>query len=81
MNLLVLFENGIIKKFDVKQIIKDFPEYSQLENQDIFNLVSVEPGGYGVSWNDELDCSEGELWENGVDTHLTINDLISAANL
>ena len=81
MNLLVLFENGIIKKFDVKPIIKDFPEYSQLENQDIFNLVSVEPGGYGVSWNDELDCSEGELWENGVDTHLTINDLISAANL
>ena len=28
MQLLVFFENGVIKKFDVKPIIKDYPELS-----------------------------------------------------
>lgn len=77
MNLLVFFENGVIKKFDVKSIIKDFPEFQALENEDIFNLVQLEPGGYGVSWNSELDCSEGELWENGVEIPLDTDDFTS----
>lgn len=77
MNLLVFFENGVIKKFDVKPIIKDFPEFQTLENEDIFNLVQVEPGGYGISWNSELDCSEGELWENGVEIPLDTDDFTS----
>lgn len=77
MNLLVFFENGVIKKFDVKPIIKDFPEFHSLENEDIFNLVHVEPGGYGISWTPELDCSEGELWENGVEIPLDTDDFTS----
>lgn len=77
MNLLVFFENGVIKKFDVKPIIKDFPEFQALENEDIFNLVQVEPGGYGIIWNSELDCSEGELWENGVEIPLDTDDFTS----
>lgn len=77
LNLLVFFENGVIKKFDVKPIIKDFPEFQTLENEDIFNLVQVEPGGYGISWNSELDCSEGELWENGVEIPLDTDDFTS----
>jgi hypothetical protein len=27
--------------------------------------VKVDPGGYWVSWNDEADLSEYELWVNG----------------
>lgn len=77
LNLLVFFENGVIKKFDVKPIIKDFPEFQALENEDIFNLVQVEPGGYGISWTSELDCSEGELWENGVEIPLDTDDFTS----
>lgn len=77
LNLLVFFENGVIKKFDVKPIIKDFPEFQTLENEDIFNLVQVEPDGYGISWNSELDCSEGELWENGVEIPLDTDDFTS----
>ena len=67
MNLLVRFENGVVKKFDVEPIIKDFPEYEVLRDPAMFQLVRVEPGGYGVSWNAELDCSEGELWKHGVE--------------
>jgi len=67
MQLLVFFENGVIKKFDVKPIIKDYPEFEALKEPALFQMVKVEPGGYGVSWNEDLDCSEGELWENGVE--------------
>lgn len=77
MNLLVFFENGVIKKFDTKPIIKDSPEFQVLENEDIFNLVKVKPGGYGISWNSELDCSEGDLWENGVEIPLDTDDFTS----
>jgi len=27
--------------------------------------VRVDPGGYGISWNDNIDLSEYELWTNG----------------
>lgn len=74
MQLLVFFEDGKIKKFDVKSIIKDYPEYEQLQNQDIFNLVRVEAGGYGISWTPDLDCSEGELYKNGLEIPLSIED-------
>ena len=67
LNLLVRFENGVVKKFDVEPIIKDFPEYEVLRDPAMFQLVRVEPGGYGISWNEDLDCSEGELWKHGVE--------------
>ena len=67
MNLDVLFENGITKRFSVGALIKDYPEFALLRDTALFQQVRVEPGGYGVSWNEELDCSEGELWENGVE--------------
>lgn len=28
-------------------------------------MVQVDPGGYGISWNDNVDLSENELWING----------------
>ena len=70
MQLLVFFENGVIKKFDIKPIIKDYPEFEALKEPALFQMVKVEPGGYGVSWNEDLDCSEEELWENGVEACL-----------
>ena len=27
--------------------------------------MQVDAGGYGISWNDDLDLSCDELWENG----------------
>lgn len=79
MQVLVFFENGEIKKFDVKNLITDYPEFEDLKNQDLFNLLKVEPGGYGISWNKNLDCSEGELYENGIDVPLFSSDFISFA--
>ena len=32
----------------------------------LFHRVKVDIGGYGISWNDEIDLSCDELWDNGV---------------
>ena len=75
MRLLIVFNNQVVKLFDVRQIIPEYPEYADLENEDLFALVQVESGGYGVSWTPDLDASEGELWENGVELPLCTDDL------
>ncbi len=67
MFLLVEFENGIFKLYDMKQLIPQFEIYKELENPDIFNLAYVDCGGCGVAWTDEIDVSEVELWENGTE--------------
>ena len=75
MRLLVVFSNQAVKLFDAKRIVAEFPKYADLENEDLFSLVKVEPGGYGVSWMPVLDVSEGELWENGLELPLRAEDL------
>ena len=67
MQILVFFEDGKIKKFDVKKLMPQYAEFEALKNPELFRLLRVEPGGYGISWNEELDCSEGELYENGTE--------------
>ena len=79
MQVLVFFENGKIKKFDVKPIIEKYPEFEALKNPELFNVLRVEPGGYGISWNEDLDCSEVELYEGGVDVPLELSDFLAFA--
>jgi len=65
--LLVTFENDVKKIYDVKQLFEQFENYKKLEDIKLFNSVKVDCGGYAVSFNDEIDISEVELWENGVE--------------
>lgn len=64
LKLIVEFENNIIKNYDCHQIIHR-PEFQPLKNLAFFRAVNVDIGGYGISWNDEIDISEYELWMNG----------------
>lgn len=65
MCLLVLFENGIRKKYDTKQLLTQFAVYEKLKDEAIFKTVRVDCGGCAVMWDDETDISEVELWEGG----------------
>ncbi len=64
LNIIVVFTNGIIKRYDVKRLFSQFDWYQELENPDLFQLVKVDCGGCGVAWNEDIDISEYELWEN-----------------
>ena len=66
MILFVEFENGIKKNYDVKQLIPQFNIYEDLKYNNLFERVRVDCGGYAIAWTSEIDISECELWENGI---------------
>ena len=67
--LYVIFQNGVEKEYDVCQLYPVFPQFQLLEKTEaLFEQVKVDAGGYGISWNDELDVEAEELWENGIET-------------
>lgn len=63
--LLVTFVNGVQKIYDCQWLLT-LDRFQLLASDAFFKAVRVDPGGYGVSWSDEMDLSEYELWNNGV---------------
>ena len=65
--LSVQFSEGDTKLYDVKPLFEKISAFRYLkDNPSEFDCVSVDVGGYGIVWNDDLDLSCDELWENGV---------------
>jgi hypothetical protein len=67
--LLVKFVNGVGKVYDCKQLLH-LEMFQSLRNEAFFRSVKVDAGGYGVSWDDNVDLSEYELWVNGTEPAL-----------
>lgn len=63
--LMVKFTNREFKKYDISKLL-DNSMFSSLSNPVFFRNFTVEPGGYALVWNDEIDISEYELWQNGI---------------
>ena len=74
--LSVEFCEGVTKIYDVKPLLEKKPFFATLMDQpEVFAFVSVDVGGYGIVWNDDLDISSDELWENGNDEKKLIEEL------
>ncbi len=64
--LSIQFAEGVTKIYDVKPLFIKWAPFKSLEKEpEKFRLVEVDHGGYGVIWNDQLDLSCNELFENG----------------
>lgn len=64
--LNVQFAEGVTKMYDVKPLFDKIPIFKSFKEQpEKFSDVSVDVGGYGIVWNDEVDLSCDELWKNG----------------
>lgn len=61
----VEFTNGNNKHYDIKKLIKKYKKYKNLENIELFKKGKVDIGGYGIVWNEDLDLSSEEIWNNG----------------
>lgn len=61
--LLVEFENHEKRQYDVTPLLKN-EMFAELRDIAFFKNVKIEQGGYAVSWNDDIDISEYELWRN-----------------
>ena len=65
--LLVDFQTGEQKKYHIRPLFEKWSAFQSLVTIDgLFEQVKVDNGGYGISWNDELDLSCNELYFNGV---------------
>ena len=76
--LSVQFSEGVTKIYDVKSLFDKMPVFAVLkDNVQEFFSVSVDVGGYGIVWNDDLDLSCDELWENGVQVYTPFDGLMA----
>jgi hypothetical protein len=67
--LLIKFFTGVEKIYDCAPLL-NLEMFKFLKNEAFFNNVKVDAGGYGISWNDDADISEYELWMNGVEIEM-----------
>ena len=79
--LSVQFSEGVTKVYDMKPLFEKMPAFKQLADKpEEFASVSVDVGGYGIVWNDELDLSCDELWENGTRVATPFDGLIALSD-
>ncbi len=62
--LLIEFDNRVKKLYDMAPLLSK-TMFNPLHNSAIFKNVKVQTGGYAISWNDDIDISEHELWTHG----------------
>ena len=65
LKLSVQFGEGVTKIYNVKPLFKKWPIFEMLKDEKLFYDVNVDAGGYGISWNDEIDLSCDELFAHG----------------
>lgn len=76
--LLVEFLNGIEKTYDVKFLYSVFPQFKVFEiDKKLFGCVQVDAGGYGISWNDDLDLDAEDIWEDGIEVGRKKVDIVA----
>lgn len=64
--LEVTFNDGTIKSYDCNQLISRFDWYEDLKNNGLFHAAYIDCNGHGITWNEDIDVSECEIWDNGI---------------
>ena len=78
--LLVFFRDETVKKCDMAAYFSEKDGFGALlENPDYFKYASVMPGGFGISWDININVSAGELYRIGTEIPLTAEDFRSFA--
>jgi hypothetical protein len=64
--LVVRFVDGSVRRYDVSRLFDKYERFKAFSCIDgLIDRVKVDAGGYGVSWNDEIDLSCNELYYGG----------------
>lgn len=62
--LMVVFENNDKRKYDIQPLLSK-TMFEPLNNPAFFKAFNIENGGYAITWNENTDLSEHELWSHG----------------
>lgn len=64
--LLITFCDNTRKTYRLEPLFQEYDIFNNLKTYAaLYSQVKVDTGGYGISWNEELDLSCDELWEHG----------------
>ena len=63
--LVVKFTNNKFRQYDISKLLEN-PLFAKLHNPVVFKNFRIEEGGYGLVWDEDVDISEYELWQNGI---------------
>ncbi|MDR0933071.1 MAG: DUF2442 domain-containing protein [Victivallales bacterium] len=64
--LFVVFQDGAETLYDMSKLFDVIPAFRDFETiPEFFEQAKIDGGGYGVSWNDQLDIDAEELYTNG----------------
>ena len=63
--IFACFTDGEIRVYDMANLIEKIPLFKNLHDEKLFDAVKVDAGGYGISWNDDIDLSSDEIYESG----------------
>ena len=64
--LLIHFADGCARRYEMATLMDQMQAFSPLrDTPGLFEQVRVDPGGYGISWNDEIDLPSDTLYEYG----------------
>ena len=79
--LSVQFAEGVTKQYDLKPLFGRYPMFAPLKEQpELYASATVDVGGYGVIWNDDIDIACDELFYNGQTVPTPFDGLISFAD-
>jgi len=75
--LMLHFADGTAKQYDMAPLL-DSPVFADLKNiSGLFEQVTADQGGYGISWNDDIDLDCEELWSNGREVQTPFDGLLA----
>ena len=64
-SLIVEFDDGTIKDYDLNPLIEQNEQFKKLKENELFYNAHIDVDRCGVIWDDTLDISSEEIWDNG----------------
>ena len=62
----ITYQDGKIIRYDMSKMFSKYPQLKELsENRKLFESGHLDPGGYGIIWNDDLDFDAMSVYEDG----------------
>lgn len=66
VKLELTFQDGKIIRYDMSLMFSKFPQLEELRNnRELFVSGHLDPGGYGIIWNEDLDFDGTSIYEEG----------------
>ena len=76
--LLLFFRDGLVKRCDLRPLLEKDGSFAPLLYNDVlFRAVSVQTGGYGVCWGENLEVADSLLYVRGEAVPLSLGDFRS----